>query len=61
MFNTGCSKAVELSSFVLLLVLMPVSVPLLIYKCEVYFLIKNVHFILGSVKVAEWRPPSAIT
>ena len=59
MFNTGCSKAVGLSSFVLFLVLMPVSVPLS-YKCAVYFLIKNVHFILGSVKVAEW-PLSAIT
>ena len=58
-FNTGCSKAIELSSFVLLLVLMPVSVPLS-YKCVGYFLIKNLHFILGSVKVAEW-PPSAIT
>ena len=53
-------KAVELSSFVLLLVLMPVSIPFS-YECAVYFLIKNVHFILGSVKVAEWRPPSAIT
>ena len=60
MFNTGCSKAVELSFFVLLLVLMPVSVPLS-YKCAVYFLIKNEHFILGSVKVAELRQPSAIT
>ena len=40
-----------MSSFVLLLVLMPVSVPLS-YKCAVYFLMKNVHFILGSVKVA---------
>ena len=58
MFNTGCSKAVELSSFVLLLVLMPVSVPLS-YECAVYISIKNAHFILGSVKVAEW-PPSAI-
>ena len=47
----ACSKAVELSSFVLLLVLMPVSV-LLSYECTVlYFLIKNVHFILDSVKV----------
>ena len=52
MFNTGCFKAVELSSFVLLLVLMPVLV-LLSYECTVYFLIKNVHFILGSVKVAD--------
>ena len=59
MFNAGCSKAVGQSSFVLLLVLMPVSVPLS-YECAVYFLIKNVHFILGSVKVAEW-PLSAIT
>ena len=59
MFNTGRSKAVELSLFVLLLVLMQVSVPLS-YGCAVYFLIKNVHFILGSVKVAGW-PPSAIT
>ena len=59
MFNAGCSKAIELSSFVLLLVLMPVSAPLS-YKCAVYFLNKNLHFILGSVKVAEW-PPSAIT
>ena len=59
MFNTGCSKAVELSSFVLLLVLMPVSIPLS-YERVVYFLLKNVRFILGSVKVAEW-PPSAIT
>ena len=50
---------VELSSFVLLFVLMPVSVPLS-YKCAVYFLIKNAHFILGPVKVAEWRPPFAI-
>ena len=58
MFNTGCSKAVELSLFVLLLVLMPVSAPLS-YECAVYFLIKNVHFKLSSV-VAEW-PPSAIT
>ena len=57
--NTGCFKAIELSSFVLLLVLMSVSVPLS-YECADYFLIKNVHFILGSVKVAEW-PPSAIT
>ena len=48
-----------MSSFVLLLVLMPVSVPLS-YECAVYFLIKYVHFILGSVKVAEW-PSSAIT
>ena len=52
MFNIGCSKAVDLSSFVLLLVLMPVPVPLS-YKCAVYFLIKNVHFVLGLVKVAE--------
>ena len=59
MFNTGCSNAIELPSFVLLLVLIPVSVPLS-YKCAVYFLIKNLHFILGSVKVAEW-PSSAIT
>ena len=59
MFNTGFSKAVELSSFVLLLVLMPVSVPLS-WECPVNFLIKNVHFILGSIKVAEW-PHSAIT
>ena len=59
MFNTGRSKAVELSSFVLLLVLMPVSVPLA-YECAVYFLTKNVHFILGSVEVVEW-PPSACT
>ena len=44
---------VELSSFVLLLVVMPVSLPLS-YKFAVYFIIKNVHFILGSVKVAEW-------
>ena len=51
--------AVELSSFVLLLVLMPVSVPLS-YECPVYFLLKNVNFKLGSVKVAEW-PPFAIT
>ena len=51
--------AIELSSFVLLPVLMPVYVPLS-YKCAVYFLIKNLHFILGSVKVAEW-PSSAIT
>ena len=58
-FNTGCSNAVELSSFILLLVLMPVSVPLS-YKCAVYFLINNVHFLLGSVKVAEWRQHSAI-
>ena len=50
----------ELSSFVLLLVLMPVSV-LLSYECTVlYFLIKNVYFILGLVKVAKW-PSSAIT
>ena len=55
MFNTGCSKVVELSLFVLLLVLVPLS-----YECVVYFLIKNVHFILGAVKVAEWTP-SAIT
>ena len=60
MFNTGCSKAVKLSSFVLLLVMMPVSVPLS-YKCAVYFLIKNVHFILGSVKVDDLGQPSAIT
>ena len=53
MFNTGCSNAVDLSSFVLLLVMVPVLVTLS-YKCAVYFLIKNVHFILGSVKVAEW-------
>ena len=52
MFNNGCSKAIELSSFVLLLVLMPVSVQLS-YKCALYILIKNLHFILGSVKVAE--------
>ena len=58
-FNTCCSKAIELSSFVLLLVLMPVSVPLS-YKCAVYFLIKNLHFIIGSVKIAE-LPSSAIT
>ena len=45
--------------FVLLLVLMPVSVPLS-WEYPVYFLIKNVHFILGSIKVAEW-PHSAIT
>ena len=57
MFNTGSSKAVELSSFVLLLNLMPVSVPLS-YECAVHFLIKNVHFILGSVKVAEWPTPA---
>ena len=38
---------------------MPVSVPLS-YERAVYFLIKNVQFILGSVKVAEW-PPFAIT
>ena len=57
--HTGCSKAVELPSFILLLVLMPGSVPLS-YECAVYFLIKSVHFILGSVKVAEW-PHSAIT
>ena len=57
-FNTGCSKAVQLSSFVLLLVFMPVLVPLS-YECAVNFLIRNVHFILGSVKVAEW-PSSAI-
>ena len=31
---------------------MPVSVPLS-YECAFYFLIKNVHFILGSVKVAS--------
>ena len=31
---------------------MPVSVPLS-YKCAVYFLVKNVHLILGSVKVAS--------
>ena len=54
-----CSNAVELSSFVLLLVLMQLSVPLS-YEGAVHFLIKNVHFILGSVKVAE-LPPSAIT
>ena len=42
-FNTGCSKAIELSSFVLMLDLMPVYVPLS-YKCEVYFLIKNFIF-----------------
>ena len=54
MFNTGCSKAIELSSFVLLLVLMTVSVPLS-YKCAVYFLLKNLHFIFGSVKGAEWQ------
>ena len=60
MLNTGCSKAIEMSSFVLLLVLMPVTVPLS-YKCAVYFLIKNVHFILGSVKEAKWWPPSATT
>ena len=59
MINTGCSKAVKLSSFVLLFVLMPVSVTLS-YVSAVYFLINNVHFILGSVKVADW-PPSAIT
>ena len=59
MFNTGCSKAIDLSSFVLLLVLMPVSVPLS-YKCAVYFLLKNLHFILGAVKEAEW-PSSAMT
>ena len=53
MFNSGCSKAVELSSFVLLLVLMPVLVPLS-YECAVYFSIKYAHFILGSVKVAEY-------
>ena len=52
MFNTGCSKAVELSSFVLLFVSVPVSVPLS-YECSVYFLIKNVHSILGSVEVDE--------
>ena len=52
MLSTDYSKAVELSSFVLLLVLMPVSVPLS-YECAVYFLIKNVHFILSSVKVAR--------
>ena len=55
----GCSKAVELSPFILLIVLMPVSV-MLSYECAVYFLIKNVHFILGSVTVAKW-PHSAIT
>ena len=41
-----------MSSFVLLLDLMPVSVPLS-YECTVYFLITNVHLILGSVKVAD--------
>ena len=51
MFNTGCSEEVELSSFVRLLVLVPVSVPLS-YECAVYFLIKNVHFVLSSVEVA---------
>ena len=50
MFNTGYSKAVGLPSFVLLLVLMMLS-----YECAVYFLIKNVYYILGSVKVAEWQ------
>ena len=59
-FNTDCFKVVELSSLVLLLVLMPVSVPLS-FKCAVYFQIKNLHFILGSVKEAEWRQPSATT
>ena len=59
MFKTGCSKAIELFSFVLLLVLMPVSVPLSI-ECAVYFSIKNARSILGSVKVAEWQR-SAIT
>ena len=48
-----------MSSFVLLLVLMPVSVPLS-HKCAGYFLIKNLHFILGSVKVAEWQPSAII-
>ena len=55
MFKTGSSKAVELSLFAILLVLMPVSVTLS-NECAVYFSIKNVHFILGSVKVAEWQP-----
>ena len=58
-FNTGFSKAVELSSFVLLPVLMSLSVPLS-WECAVYFFKKNVHFILGSIKVAEW-PHSANT
>ena len=48
MFNTYCSKAAELSSLVLLLVLISLS-----YECTVYFLIKNVHFILGSVKESK--------
>ena len=38
---------------------MSVSVALS-YKCAVYFLIKNVHYILDSVKVADGRPPSAL-
>ena len=52
MLDTGCSKVVELYSFVLLLVLMPFTVPLS-YECAAYFLIKNVHCILDSNKVAE--------
>ena len=48
-----------MSSFVLLLVLMRVSVPLS-YSRAVYFLIKNVQCILGSVNVAPWPPFATI-
>ena len=50
--KTGHCKAVVLSSCVLLLVLMPVSIPLY-NECAVYFKLR-ICSLCGSVKGAEW-------
>ena len=51
MINTGCSKVEELSSSVLLLVVMPFSVSLS-YECAIYFFMC---ILLGVVKEAKWQ------